>query len=444
MLPDALSLIAAESRFRVLGHTGVNVVTRILGILLGCARDSIHRGRSERTLDLKTSLWIGRGRATLILLTLASTTALAQDALKFRPSSFVSLSLPKAKSFAADFYVDNRDRDPHGTDVFDTGFRFRYQLGNWTEVFANVVADRVVALPETPAIPPSPRDLIFLGASRVIPNTFVGEHPYLDKRGDASFDAFIPGTIAVGLTRTLFNDVDSGRSTGVSAALVIPMAGSLNALRSGANSGTVDVALAGLGSTNLLGGKAHGRLGFTLAGSGSWPDRSFSVSGGSVQTLETDIGIGHRLDLGLAWIRPVRDSLAAAIEVRAIKEFTGDARIDAISPVDVTFGVHKVFGRFTLAASLLWHFRSLPSGATRDNPLAGAIDLSNVSVADRNAFLSGVGLGAAAGQIREGAHIVAIGVTSASLPAGATRIPATYNIRSEHNLGYVFNLTFRP
>jgi hypothetical protein len=65
-------------------------------------------------------------------------------------------------------------------------------------------------------------------------------------------------------------------------------------------------------------------------------------------------------------------------------------------------------------------------------------------VADRNAFLARVGLGAAAGQIRDGSHVVAIGVTSSTLPAGAVRIAPTYNIRSEHNLGYIFTLTWRP
>ena len=397
----------------------------------------------EMTFDLKTSLRAGFGLAALATLTPFGSTASALDGELFRPSSFPSLGTAKARTFGADFYVDNRDRDPHGADVFDAGFRFRYQLGERTEAFANVIADRVVALPETPAIPPSPRDLIFAGSSRLIPNTFVGEHPYLDKRGEASFDAFIPGTIALGLTRTLRSD-EYGISLGVSGALVIPMAGSLNALRSGANSGSVDFTVAALTSGEVLGGQTHARAGFTLAGSGSWPDRSYSVSGASVQALETDIGIGHRLDLGLAWIRPITETLAGAVEARMTKEFVGEERIDAISPIDATLGLQKAFGRLTFSASLLKHFRSLPSGELRANPLAGAIDLSNVSVFDRNAFLARVGLGAAAGQVRDGAHIVAIGVTSATLPAGAFRIAPTYTIRSEHNIGYIFTLTFRP
>jgi hypothetical protein len=365
----------------------------------------------------------------------------AQDNAWFRPSSFPSLSLAKARSFGADFYVDDRDRDPLGIDIFDTGFRFRFQAGEKTEVFADVVVNRVVSLPEAPAIPPSPRDFIFAGSSRVIPSAFVGEHPYLDKRGDARFDAFIPGIATVGFARTLRGE---GLSFGVSAALAIPMTGSLNALRSGANSGRPDAVFGVLASQVMLGGRIHGRVGFTLAGKGSWPDRAFSASGNTVQVTETNPPIGHRLDAGLAWLRPIGGSFAVSIEARTRKEFVGEERIDAISPVDAMLGLHKRFGRVTASAALLDHFRPLPSGELRANPLAGAIDLSNVAFLDRNAFLARVGLGAAAGQIRDGAHIVAIGVTSAALPAGAVRIAPTYNIRSEHNLGYIFTVSFRP
>jgi len=366
---------------------------------------------------------------------------IAQDDDAFRPVSFPSLSLAKAKTFGADFYVDDRDRDPWGIDVFDVGFRFRYQAGDRTELFGNVIANRVVALPEAPAIPSSPRDLVFAGPSRMIPNAFSGEHPYLDKRGDARFDAFIPGLATIGITRIIHRE---GLALGLSASLAIPMAGSINALRSGANSGRADGAFALLGSHDLGGGRVHGRVGFTIAGKGSWPDRSFSVSGGAVQVSETNPPIGNRLDVGLAWIRPFAGSLAIALEARTTKEFVSEERVDYITPVDLILGIHKSFGGLTASAALLGHFRALPSGELRANPLAGAIDLSNVTVADRNAFLARVGLGAAAGQIRDDAHIVAIGVTSTTLPAGAVRIAPTYNIRSEHNLGYIFTLTWRP
>ncbi len=359
----------------------------------------------------------------------------------FRPASFPSLSLARARSFGADFYVDDRDRDPLGIDVFDLGFRFRFQAGNKTEVFADLITARVVALPEAPAIPPSPRDLIFAGTVRTIPSSFVGEHPYLDKRGEARLDAFIPGTATIGLTRTLRRE---GVAFGLSAAVTIPMAGDLNALRSGSGSGRPDAVFAALTSGDLIGGRIHGRVGFTLAGNGSWPDRSFAVSGNTVQVTETDPPIGNRLDAGLAWIRPFSKTTAVALEARTRKEFVSEERIDAITPVDVILGVHKSFGRIAVFAGLLGHFRALPEGDLRANPLAGAIDLSNVAPQDRNAFLARVGLGAAAGQIRDGAHIVAIGLPSTTLPAGAARIPATYSIRSEHNLGYIFTMTWRP
>ncbi|MEO8361631.1 MAG: hypothetical protein ABI672_16475 [Vicinamibacteria bacterium] len=367
--------------------------------------------------------------------------ASAQSDNVFRPVSFQTLTPAKTRAFSADFYVDDRDRDPQGIDVFDVGFRFRFQLGEKTELFTDIVADRVVALPESPAIPSSPRDLIFIGSIQPIPNAFNGQHPYVDKRAKARFDAFIPGTATVGATRTLRTE---GIALGVSGAVVIPMARSVNALRSGSSSGSLDFVVAGLVSRELLGGTAHGRVGFTLAGNGSLPDRSFSVSGGTVTTVETRLPIGNRLDLGLAYVRPVTHSLALAAEARMTKEFVGDQRIDAVSPLDVMIGVHKHFGRFELAASLLNHFRPLPSGELRANPLAGQIDLSHSSLADRNAFLTRIGLGSVISQLRDESHSVVIGSSSTALPPGASRIAPTYGIRSEHNLGYIFTLTFRP
>jgi hypothetical protein len=392
-------------------------------------------------LELK-NLRASSGLVTVALLSLGASPSRssAADDVVFRPMSFHSLSMEKARTFSADFYGDNHDRDPNGIDVFDAGFRFRFQAGERTELFAMAIADRVVALPETPAIPSAPRDLIFTGAIRMMPNSFNGEHPYLDKRGNASFDAFIPGTVTAGVARTLYND---GAAYGASAAIVVPLAGSLNALRSGANSGRPDFSIAGLSAHDVLGGKAHARLGFTLTGKGSWPDRSFSVAGNTVQAIETSVPIGNRLEAGLAWLRPLSETLAVGVEARTSKEFVGEERIDAVSPIDAVLGVHKTWGRWTLSAGLLSHFRALESAESRANPFAGAIDLSNVSVLNRNAFLAQIGLGAVAGQVRDGAHIVVIGSSATALPQGAIRVAPTYSIRSEHNLGYVFSLTFR-
>ena len=79
---------------------------------------------------------------------------------------------------------------------------------------------------------------------------------------------------------------------------------------------------------------------------------------------------------------------------------------------------------------------------TRERFAAGAAAPATVS-AELNLVAYDC-LGAAAGQVRDGSHVVAIGVTSSTLPAGAVRIAPTYNIRSEHNLGYIFTLTWRP
>ena len=271
------------------------------------------------------------GLATLALSLLLSPRAIAADDPAFRPLSFPSLSLAKAKTFGADFYVDDRDRDPWGIDVFDTGFRFRYQAGDNTEFFGDAIVDRVVALPEAPAIPSSPRDLVFAGPSRMIPNAFSGAHPYLDKRGDARFDAFIPGLVTIGVTRTLRRE---GFALGLSASLAIPLAGSLNALRSGANSGRPDAALALAGSHDLMGGRLHGRVGYTLAGNGSWPDRSFSVSGNTVSVTETG-GTGRIGRLGRSWRRVRRASRVRGSTRRSRARRTGPSPHGPAARADV-------------------------------------------------------------------------------------------------------------
>jgi hypothetical protein len=386
-----------------------------------------------------------RPRATKIVLlslvVLSATNVAAADANVFRPASFPSVSSVKTAAFSADFYVDDRDRDPWGIDVFDTGLRMRYQTEDGWEFFGDAIVDRVVALPFAPAIPSAPRDLLFAGAARVMPNAFGGQHPYLDKRGDARWDSFIPGLVTVGVTRLLHSE---GLVLGLSAAISIPLAGNINALRSGANSGRSDGTFGLLASHDLWGGKLHARGAYTIAGKGSWLDQSFAVSGTSVTTFKTHPPIANRLDAGLAWIRPF-GTWAVAVESRLSKEFVGEERIDYITPIDAMIGLHKTFGKFVFSASLLNHFRPLPDGEVRPNPFAGAIDLTEVTLADRNDYLGKVGLGAAAGLVRDGTHVVALGVTSkVPLPPGATVIAPTYTISSEHNLGYIFNLTWRP
>lgn len=381
--------------------------------------------------------------AAALLTTLFLNDARAEDRPLFRPLGFQALSGERAGAFGADFYFDNHDRDPQGIDVFDVGFRFRYQVADHTELFASFVADRVISLPEAPAIPSAPRDLLFVGSIVTVPNAFNGEFPYLDKRGDARFSAMIPGPATIGFTRS-FGDATGLPAFGFSASLVIPMAGSIHALRSGAGSGRPDSSFAALFGRELLGGRLHGRAGYTITGKGRWADQSFTQVGSTVTKVVTKTPIGNRFDAGLAWVRPLTDTSAISLEARFTKEFVGEERIDAVSPLDLILGLHKAFGRWTVSASVLDHLRPLPSGAVRANPLAGAIDLSNVGKVERNAFLARIGFGGTLGDLRDDAHIVVVGSNSGSLPAGAVRIPATYNIRSEHNLGYVFNLSFRP
>jgi hypothetical protein len=65
------------------------------------------------------------------------------------------------------------------------------------------------------------------------------------------------------------------------------------------------------------------------------------------------------------------------------------------------------------------------------------VDLTDVASAELAAYLEAVGADAALPYLRAGAQrVIATGSTQA-LPEGARRLPSSYRIRSEHQVGFV-------
>ena len=73
----------------------------------------------------------------------------------------------------------------------------------------------------------------------------------------------------------------------------------------------------------------------------------------------------------------------------------------------------------------------------RPSPLAGLIDLSDVPADELAGYLEAVGAGAALPHLRDGAPRVIATSAGQPLPAGARRLPDTYRIRSEHQVGFL-------
>src|SRR5262245_65659655 len=102
------------------------------------------------------------GSALLASLLLLSAPA---DAPWLSLSGSGRLTLPDARTpepgrADATLTVDNRDRDPLGIDVFDAALAWSVGVRPRLELYGHWTFSRVVALPETPALPPPPLDLI--------------------------------------------------------------------------------------------------------------------------------------------------------------------------------------------------------------------------------------------------------------------------------------------
>jgi hypothetical protein len=83
------------------------------------------------------------------------------------------------------------------------------------------------------------------------------------------------------------------------------------------------------------------------------------------------------------------------------------------------------------------HAHAAASGALRPAPLAGFVDLTDVAPDVLAAFLGVHGVAGALPQLRPGTQRVLAAAVAGPLPPGARRIPPTYRVRSEHQIGFV-------
>jgi hypothetical protein len=344
--------------------------------------------------------------------------------------------------FTVGLALDNRDRDPLGLDFFDYAVAWGAGLGGNTETYGRWVASRVVSLPELPVLPPPPLDLVVMSGP-VPPRPYYAIHPaapYVNKRGRARFEAFVPGDVVLGLKRRLGEGRAAWPALALGAEVKVPLTRKLADLQSGSGTGAVD-ATARLtaqwrrGRHDVVASAAYTRTGRPPLG-----DRLI-VAGGPGAARESDqpLLLPDRLDLGLALRRRLRPRLAAVVE--AATELGVGARtetVDAATPIDVVAGVQARFGAARLALGLRYHGHALPSGQRRPSPVAGLLDVSLVDEAVLADWLLAAGAGGAAPLLRAGSQRLLAGAPpGVPLPEGARVVPADYAVRSEHQVGFV-------
>jgi hypothetical protein len=334
--------------------------------------------------------------------------------------------------------VDNRDRDPLGIDLFDLSGTFAVGLTPRLELYGAAVVSRVTALPETPALPPPPLDLI-AAPGALLPTrpyySVLWTVPYVNKRGTARLDDFVPGDATVGAKLRVRDR--SGRTPAIALGgeLKLPLSRDAFDLASGSGTGGVD---AGVRAVLDWGGVAAS-VRYTRVGRPARGDREITIAGGRASAVDRPLDPPDRVDVGLGARHALRPGLAAVVEASAsFDAFGGTPVADATWPFDVIAGLQARAGRARLSAGLRRHGHAAPSGARRASPVAGLVDLTDVSDGDLAPFLEAVGAGAAAPLLRARTQRLLVTTGPApALPAGARLVPADYALRSEHQLGFV-------
>ncbi len=341
------------------------------------------------------------------------------------------------------FGVDNRDRDPLGIDVFDGFVAAAVGLHSRLQAEARLVASRVVSLPEPPPLPASPLDLVVLGGAAVpaTRHVYYGPAPYVDKRGRDRFDAWVPGDATLGLKARLADPRGFRPALAVVGEVVLPLARALPDLRSGSGTGAVDLALRLVGQWSIGRAEAVGSARYTRTGDGARADRVLRVSpSGGVRATDEPLRIADRVDLAAGARLPVGSRWAVVAEAETTRDV--GARTPSLDPTraaDLRAGVQARFGRLRVVAAARLHVHPLASGAIRDSPLAGAVDVTDVAPDALAAWLP-AGAGAAVPALRPGSHRVVLGAPAGDLPSGARALPESYRVRSEHQAGFTLAL----
>ncbi|HET9316762.1 MAG TPA: hypothetical protein VFQ51_14305, partial [Vicinamibacteria bacterium] len=154
-------------------------------------------------------------------------------------------TLPRG-TFVVGLAMDNRDRDPLGLDLLDGSLTITAGLGSTVEAYAQGVVSRVVSVPELPPMPPPPLDLV-VAPGAVAPSrpryAIYPEAPYVNKRGTARFDDWVPGDLTVGVKARVMEWARARPSIALGTELKIPLTTSETDLLSGSGTGGWDGAL---------------------------------------------------------------------------------------------------------------------------------------------------------------------------------------------------------
>jgi len=342
--------------------------------------------------------------------------------------------------------LDAFDRDPNGIDVVVASVDFWFGLTDKVMVGFEHAYSRSVSSPGLHPVPPPPLDIVVLDGE--YPNgpyrSMSWTMPYLDNRSKlgegARFDDFISGDYILKVKARMSEQDGWMPATTFKLKLSIPATHSRRELTKGSGADELD-------------------LGFHTAA--TWNYERFGVSANLGVTVLSSLNPGDVIliaDSNTSYPNSIRRPffLHAGIGVEykilnwlsVIGEWSGGGFFGGHTPMrnesgasDALAGIQISYKKFSLAAGVRQHLSPAPDGVDLPTgPLAGSIDLSMMSLDERNRVLDSLG----AESYRPFANVVVKGWPADTvLPAGATTIPHTYKSTTTGNTGSYIRLTFR-
>jgi hypothetical protein len=342
--------------------------------------------------------------------------------------------------------LDAFDRDPNGIDVVVASVDFWFGLTDKVMVGFEHAYSVSVSSPGLHPVPPPPLDIVVLDGE--YPNgpyrSMSWTMPYLENRSKlgegARFDDFISGDYIFKVKAKMSEQEGWMPATTFKLQLSIPYTHSKRELVKGSGADELDLGFHTAATWHYERFGLSANLGMTLPSSMNPGDVILMADTGrwhpnSIKRpffLHAGVGVEYKI---VSWLSVIGEFSRGDF-------FGGHTPIQNESGAsDMLAGIQISYKGFSLAAGVRQHLNPAPHGVDLPTgPLAGGIDLSRMSLDERNRVLDSLGVEG----YRPGANVVIKGWPAAAvLPAGATLIPQTHKSATTGNTGSYIRMTYR-
>jgi hypothetical protein len=362
------------------------------------------------------------------------------------------ISLPDTSTLARGrvnlgFALDNRDRDPLKMDVLDFDVTWTVGLGRRLETYGRAALARAITVSPRQDLFPSPIDLVVADGQAVPQRPYYpiySAFPYISRRGTSQLGRFNPGEAEIGVKRTIRTARRWQPAVAVSGELKFPLTRSLTDLQSGSGTGGIDERLRVTSEWDMRGSELVASVAYTRMGNGAWGDRLIVFQpSGEVSVIEQPLRLPGNFVFGAGFRRVVTPYAALVAEATKMVE-VGDrtAAFRLPGPADISLGA-QLRWRFLRGTACIRHHSNSVNHRRYDWPLAGLVDLGDVSAQDRLEYLQSLGAGAALPHLRVKSQVaIAVPLDAAPLPPSGRVLPGGFTMGPHGDVAYVFTVSW--